>query len=69
MLHRVKAAAETALQRCESTDLLTSVTGESNEFGCAFSSLLWTEFSASFVQHDARVDWPPGGVRLVTVGV
>lgn len=69
MLHRVKAAAETAPQHYESTELLNSDTGESNAFVCAFSSLLCPAFAASFLQRIARVGWPPGGVSVVTVGV
>lgn len=66
-MNRLKAAAEIVLQRYESTELLNGVTGEWNAFGCALSSLFSTAFTASTVQHGARVDWPPGGVRVVTV--
>ena len=66
MVHRFKAAPETALQRYESTDTPADITDELDAFVCALGSLLCTAFTASPVQQVARVDWPPAGVHVVT---
>jgi hypothetical protein len=45
-MHRVEAAAETALQRYNSAEFLNGVTDEWNAFGCALSSLYSRAFTA-----------------------